>query len=87
VEQAWPKLIAAVRAEFEEGTDPASERMRALAREWSGLVQEFTGGDPGVRAAAGRAFSSKIDEPGGFMGIDQELAEYVGKAMKAAAGG
>jgi len=87
VEAAWPRLIAAVRAEFEKGTEPSSERMRSLAKEWSGRVREFTGEDAGVGAAAGRAFTSKIDQPGGFMGIDAALAEYVGQAMKAAAGG
>ena len=81
VEAAWPALIAAVRAEMEKGTDPSSERMQTLAQQWSGLVQEFTGSAPGIRVAAGRAFSSKVDQPGGFMGIDQALAEYVGRAM------
>jgi DNA-binding transcriptional MerR regulator len=48
VEAEWPKLMAEVRAEMERGTDPSDPRVQALAQRWMGLVQEFTGGDPGV---------------------------------------
>src|SRR5207247_753683 len=44
----WAELIAAVRAEKEKGTDPASSEVQALAKRWSDLVNEFTGGDPGI---------------------------------------
>jgi DNA-binding transcriptional MerR regulator len=83
VEAEWPKLIAAVRAEMEKGTDPSSETMKKLAAQWAGLIREFTGGNEGVRQAASNAFASQIDQPGGFQGIDRELAEYVGRAIKA----
>jgi DNA-binding transcriptional MerR regulator len=83
VEAEWPKLIAAVRAEMERGTDPSSETMRKLAAQWAGLIREFTGGNEGVRQAASQALAAQIDQPGGFQGIDRELAEYVGRAIKA----
>jgi DNA-binding transcriptional MerR regulator len=83
VEAEWPKLIAAVRAEMQKGTDPSSETMRKLATQWAGLIREFTGGNEGVRQAASQAFAAQIDKPGGFQGIDKELAEYVGRAIKA----
>lgn len=44
----WPRLFAAVRAEMDAGTDPADPKVQALAREWYGLLEEFTGGDPGL---------------------------------------
>ena len=31
VEEEWPQLIAEVRAEMQEGTDPSSERMQELS--------------------------------------------------------
>ena len=54
VEAEWPQLIAQVQAEMDQGTDPADERVQRLARRWQELVQEFTGGDPGIasRSAA-----------------------------------
>jgi len=48
VEQEWPQLIAQVREEMAKGTDPASETMQRLSKRWMELVQEFTGGDPGI---------------------------------------
>jgi DNA-binding transcriptional MerR regulator len=48
VEAEWPRLMAEVRAEMEQGTDPSDPRVQALAQRWMGLVQEFTGGDPGI---------------------------------------
>jgi DNA-binding transcriptional MerR regulator len=45
---AWPPLFAAVRLEMDAGTDPADPKMQALAQKWYGLLDEFTGGDPGL---------------------------------------
>jgi DNA-binding transcriptional MerR regulator len=44
----WPRLFAAVRAEMDAGTVPADPKVQALAREWYGLLDEFTGGDSGL---------------------------------------
>src|SRR5207247_1764250 len=46
VEAEWPQLIEQVRAEMDKGTDPADERVQALAKRWMALVNEFTGGNP-----------------------------------------
>jgi DNA-binding transcriptional MerR regulator len=48
VEAEWPRLIADVRREMERGADPKDPRMLALAKRWAELVNEFTGGDPGI---------------------------------------
>ena len=48
VEAAWPILMDKVRAAIEHGYGPTSEFSRELARGWSGLVEEFTGGDAGI---------------------------------------
>src|SRR4029077_10706845 len=44
----WADLIAAFRAEMEKGTDPADPKVQALEKRRQGLVNEFTGGDPGI---------------------------------------
>lgn len=84
VQEAWPKLIAAVRAEMGRGTDPASDRMRELATQWAGLVREFTGGNQGVTTSLRRMVNENVDRPGGHFGIDRAMFEYVGRAMQAA---
>lgn len=44
----WPGLFAAVRTEMEAGTDPADPKVQSLARQWYGLLDDFTGGDAGL---------------------------------------
>ena len=84
VETEWPRLIAAVRAELQKGTDPASQVVQDLARRWVALVKEFTGGDPGIGRAVARMYANEpaVRER---TGLDSELMAYVSKAM--AAGG
>jgi hypothetical protein len=48
VEAEWAELMQQVRAEMEAGTDPSRGRVQALARRWMELVNEFTGGNPGI---------------------------------------
>ncbi len=83
VEAEWPALIAEVKAEMAQGTDPADPRAQALARRWMGLVQEFTGGNPGIAQSLNNMYQS---EPGvrEQAGLDTALFEYIGKAMAAA---
>jgi DNA-binding transcriptional MerR regulator len=85
VEAEWPRLIAAVRAEMEKGTDPASAGMRELARRWRELVEMFTGGDPGIARSLERLYR---DEPAARerTGLDPGLADYVGRAMRSLPG-
>ena len=85
VEAEWPRLIAEVRAELERGTDPADPRVRALARRWTGLVEEFTGGNPEIAAAASKIYADQAPVAR-QMGIDRELTAYVERANRAASG-
>lgn len=81
VQEEWPRLMAEVRAEMEKGTDPKSERVQALAARWRALIEEFTGGDPGIAASLERMYQ---EEPAARerAGLDPELAAYIGQAMK-----
>jgi DNA-binding transcriptional MerR regulator len=82
VEAEWPTLIARVRREMLEGTDPTSDRMRPLATRWRELVREFTGGNPTIERKVRAMY---IEEPKRAQqnGLDPAMFEYVGKAIRA----
>ena len=82
-EAEWKDLIAEVRAEMEKGTDPAGETMQRLAARWQGLIEEFTGGDPGIYQSLQTMYQQE-----GASQASQGMAEpgmmaYVAKAMAA----
>lgn len=82
VEAEWPRLIAAVRAEFESGSPATGDRMRPLARRWRELVREFTGGNPGIEQKLRAAYAT---EPRLMRrnGLDPSLFAYVNQAIRA----
>jgi DNA-binding transcriptional MerR regulator len=82
-EEEWPRLIEHVRAEMEAGTDPADERVQLLARRWMELVQEFTGGDPGIERALGNMWRQEESIHGMETGPMREMGEYVSRALAA----
>lgn len=87
VEAEWPRLTAEVRAEMQNGTDPADPRVQELARRWMGLVREFTGGDPEIARAAKRLNEEQhgnLHEQHGDAFPTPDVMEYVGRAMAAA---
>jgi hypothetical protein len=77
--------MAQVQAEMDKETDPAAERVQALARRWKELVQEFTGGDPGITKSLGRMYQEEATVHGMDAGNMRGLMGYVQKAW--AAGG
>jgi DNA-binding transcriptional MerR regulator len=83
VETEWPVLIASVRAAMEKGTDPADPRVQQLARRWRELVEQFTGGNPGIEKAVAQRYR---DDPElrARTGMDGALMGYVGRAWAAA---
>jgi MerR family transcriptional regulator, thiopeptide resistance regulator len=82
-EEEWPELIEQVRAEMEAGTDPADERVQLLARRWIELIQEFTGGDPGIERSLGNMWRQEESIHGMETGPMRELGEYVSRALAA----
>jgi DNA-binding transcriptional MerR regulator len=79
VEAEWPRLMAEVRAEMDNGTDPSDPRVQALMTRWRGLVDEFTGGSPGIAQSLNRMYEQP--EVRTRAGGDDALFAYVGKAM------
>lgn len=80
-ERAWAELIEAVRAERAAGTDPSDPRMRELAGRWRELIEQFTGGDEGIRQSLQRIYRAQGAETASRGAVDPELMEYVGKAL------
>jgi DNA-binding transcriptional MerR regulator len=84
VEREWPELIAEVRSEMEKGTDPSAPEVLALARRWIGLVNEFTGGDPGIERSVGRMWNEQGDQLVAKYGSQYDARgpfEYIGRAI------
>jgi DNA-binding transcriptional MerR regulator len=79
----WQVLMDEVRAEMEKGTDPGSETVQALARRWNALIQEFTGGSPGIAQSVGRMWREEPAVAGMATGPMRELMEYMGRAREA----
>ena len=79
----WEDLIAQVRSAVEEETPPESDRGRALAARWSNLIEQFTGGDSGIRESLQKAYAA---EPQSWeqVGIDPSMPEWIGRAAKGA---
>lgn len=84
VKEEWPRLIEQVRAEMEAGTDPANERVQQLARRWMELIQEFTGGDPGIERSVSNMWRHEETIHGMDTGPMREMMEYISRAMVAA---
>lgn len=82
---AWPTLIAEVRAAMARGLDPASAEAAALAARWMGLVEEFTGGNPGIARSVARLYR---EEPAmrRKTGLDAEIMAWVRQADAARPG-
>ncbi len=81
-EEEWPRLIADVQALRSAGVAPGDPKAQALAARWMALVEAFTGGDPGIAAAASKLYQ----EPGAQQkqGLDPEIFAYIREARAAA---
>ncbi len=79
-QREWQKLLAEVESAAAEGLDPASERARALAARWEGLIEEFTGGDPGIRENLRRLYADQANWPSTFSKpYSDEASAFIGK--------
>ena len=61
VEAAWPPLIAGVQAAVDAGVDPSSTEAQELAVEWMGLLEQFHGGDEGLRGSLYRMYAENAE--------------------------
>jgi DNA-binding transcriptional MerR regulator len=87
VEAEWPRLMAQVQAEMDAGTDPCDPRVQELAGRWKGLVEEFTGGNEGIRQSLGNLYQNEDDVRGMNMASMRPMMDYVGRAWGCAGQG
>ncbi len=80
-ENEWAELIAEVRAEQAKGTEPGDPRMLELAGRWRALIEQFTGGDPGIRESLQRMYREQGAQTASRGTVDPTLMEYVGRAL------
>jgi MerR family transcriptional regulator, thiopeptide resistance regulator len=81
VENEWEKLISQARTEMEKGTDPASVSVQNIAKRWRELIDEFTGGNPGIEQSLTRMYQQEgVEAASRGMG-DAALWEYMGRAI------
>jgi DNA-binding transcriptional MerR regulator len=83
-QREWQKLLAEVEEAAREGLDPASERAQGLAARWQGLIEEFTGGDPGILENLKRLYADQANWPDAFQKpYSDESADFISRARAA----
>jgi DNA-binding transcriptional MerR regulator len=85
-QREWQELFEAYGAAMAQGLDPASDDVQALARKSAALIEEFTGGDPGIRASLSAMYQAEGGQSVAQQrGMDTEpgLWEYMGRASAA----
>ena len=83
-QREWAELIEAVESERAAGTDPGDPRVQELARRWEGLIEQFTGGDPEIRASLERMYREQGPQKASRGMVDPELMGYMARAREAA---
>jgi DNA-binding transcriptional MerR regulator len=79
----WAEVIGEVEAEYARGTPPDDPRMQRLAARWTDLIEQFTGGDPGIRASLQRMYDEEGPEVASRGAVRPELMDYVRRAQEA----
>ena len=80
----WQTLLADVDAAMREGVDPSSERGQALAARWSALIEEFTGGDPGILEGLKRLYADQANWPSTFQKpFSDDASVFISRAQAA----
>lgn len=83
VQQEWQKLYADAEAEMNKGTDPADPAVQRLVRKSRQLIEEFTGGDAGIRESLGNLHANE-PEVREQWGPPAAVRDYLAKAAAAA---
>lgn len=78
----WARLQADVQAAMDAGTDPCDPGVQALAAKWKGLIEEFTGGNEGIRQSLNNLYQNEESVHGMNVAAMRPMMEYVGRAWK-----
>jgi|SRR5579859_4811848 len=82
-QQAWPKLIAEVKAAMAAGTPPTDPKVVDMGRRWHALVQAFTGGNPSIARKLRDAYQQQ-PKALAARGMSPDMFPYMRQAMEAA---
>jgi DNA-binding transcriptional MerR regulator len=83
-QREWATLLKDVDAAINEGVDPASERAQQLAERWQKLIEEFTGGDPGILENLRKLYADQANWPSTFQKpFGDDAGAFIGKAVAA----
>lgn len=85
VEARWPVLIGRVQQAVDAGTDPASAEAGELAGEWMDLLQQFHGGDDGLRDSLYQMRDDNAEQIEQQGGPSQALIDFITRANEARA--
>lgn len=89
MQEEWAELIALLKTEMDNGTDPADARVQELARHWKELLDRSTGGDPEMQQAMKRHWEEQGDALAAQYGAQYDSRPvwgYVTKALAVAKG-
>ena len=81
VQGEWQQLFDEYRAAMERGDDPTSETVQDLARRSQALIEEFTGGNDGIRESLGKLYQQNPELPQRY-GAEPELWSYMARARE-----
>jgi MerR family transcriptional regulator, thiopeptide resistance regulator len=80
-EQEWADLIAEAESLRTRGTDPSDPRVQAIAARWQELIEQFTGGDPGIRDSLKKMYETEGPERASRGMMSPELMAWMGEAF------
>jgi len=86
----WQELLEAFSGAMADGRDPGSEEVQLLARRAQQLVEEFTGGDPGIRASLSEMYRKEGGAKvlrGHGVSVPSGMWEYMAEARTILEGG
>ena len=85
-EADWAALIAEAEELRASGAAPTDPRTQALAARWAALVEQFTGGDPGIHASLNTMYRTEGADRASRGALSPEVFAWMGEAMAARSG-
>src|SRR5215211_886816 len=82
-EQEWADLIAEAEELRAGGAEPTDPRVQAIAARWQELIEQFTGGDPGIRDSLKRMYATEGPERASRGMVSPDLMAWMGRAFEA----
>lgn len=79
----WAEVMAGFDAARVAGTPVDAPSVRALVDRARGLIEQFTGGDPGIRASLQRVYDEQPVEQASHGMVSAETGDYMRRAMEA----